>query len=362
MAGPVFTGGPTVGSDTASAVLLARVIDVNMSRYTVTVRTEGGKRLYPDLPIGSPYAHHQRGEGFYVVPDVGAMCWIAVEGSGGTPVVLAFGTPPKLINASNTDNPDATPQEGDEAAASYGYRRPKRRPGEFGFAARDGSFLHFRRGGTVELGAGGACQRIFLPLTNLITDISENYQQWTAAGRLVFDTDRTEGSPGDDAKAKWRLMVKKLGVDEEASVLVEAGHLGDNRFRIAIGDNEVNLKTGEFTGTSYQFIVDATKKRWEKAEALDEDVVGAVTKHCGSLDVRVDGTYKLTATLFDILANVKITGTLDVTGAITGASLATTAASMTLNGISVDIVNFLTTKYNLHKHAAVGSVPDLLWP
>lgn len=357
-----FPGSPSSdGMDRNSSVLLARVIDVDSSRHTVSVMTQQSGRRYTDIPVSNPYAHFERGEGFYVIPEVGAPCWIATEGAGASPVVLGFGTMPKVVTSETKDDPTVVPQQGDEAMPSYATRRPRRVPGEFGFTSRDGSFLHFRKGGIIELGSSGSCQRVFIPVQNHLVDVCEGYKQFTAGGLLVWDSDRGVGRPGTDAKCVWRLMARAKADDSssgrEGSVMVEAGHLGEGRFRIVVAPVGIDLKDGSYTGEVYKFEVDVLGNLVETS--------ANVTKTCGTFDLTVNGsmtenikgdrmtnmpghrwTVNAESVFFHVSAHLAILGTLQLAGDLEISGVVKPAGWPG----GFDLGDF-ATKYNTHFHS-----------
>ncbi|NMC34668.1 MAG: hypothetical protein GYA36_19775 [Veillonellaceae bacterium] len=375
MTKPLFPGSPVVGRDKASGILLARVIDVNASRHTVSIITQQSGRRYTDIPLMYPYAHPERGEGFYVLPEIGAPCWIATEGSGGSPVVLGFGAVPKVVTSGTQDDPNALPQAGDEAMPSYATRRPKRVPGEFGFTSRDGSFLHFRKGGIVELGGGGACQRLFIPLSNHLIDICEGMKQFTAAGMTVFDSDREEGETGEDAKCIWRVMVKANAGDSstgpdnvtrEASVMLEAGNLGSGRFRLTVSPIGIDLKDGSVAagGEVYTFEVDVSGKETVIANGAVEHVYKSTfdlkvtnnqTESCADRDTTVNTWTIHVNVLMDVMGTAQFRGNVTIGGNLV------LGAGMGSGGIipsgwmlaPVQLAEFIG-KYNSHTHSPPG--------
>lgn len=368
MGSPSFGEAPTYAGDSFSAILAAIITDVDTKRYTVTARTEGSGRMYPDLPIASFYAHHERGEGGYVLPDVGAPCWIATPGDSGTPFVLAFRSIPKAISSS--ERLDQAPEEGDEVMADHSMRRPRRLHGEFGWTTRDGSFLHYRKGGIVEIGSKASCQRLYIPLGNFIRDICENYGQFTAAGMQYFDGGRTEGSDGSDSESKWRLMVKARASDEMATVLVDAGIVDGKRFRIVVAPTSIRFgeETWETSGEKYHFFVDANGNVDEKSAAVVHEcssyaltVLGEKreTIHGSSYEVihgdkvfDIAGPFFLTASGGLVLVGAtSISPELSVSGPVS-------CSGLTIPGLGFPInPAFLVWVRNTHTHAIPPGAP-----
>jgi len=375
VAEPTYREAPTYAGDSYSSILEAKVIDVDLARYTATVKTEGSGRTYPDLPIGSFYAHHERGEGGYCLPDIGAPCWIATPGDAGTPFILAFRSLPRAISSS--ERVGQPPAEGDEIQADHSMRRPRRLHGEFGWTTRDGAFIHYRKGGIVEIGSKASCQRLFIPLGNFIRDICENYGQFTAAGVQYFDGGRTEGEDGSEAEAKWRLMVKAHAADESASVLVDAGIVkgdaGEKRFRIVVAPTSVKIgeETWEASGEKYHFFVDAEGNIDEKGAiiTMEYSELNLTVQGDRQEGVGGDSTEIVTKTKtiaanriafsapagFNVVGNTTIAGTLGVTGAGSFQELHVTGFFATIN---LAWLNWLIS----HKHPINPATPTITDP
>jgi hypothetical protein len=187
----------------------ARVLDVNMATYTVTVATEYAKKPLPDLSFMVPYTHFNSGEGVYFMPEVGSLVWICQPSDGSWWFVLGWTTV--------QDEKD------------FRGRRRDLNPGDIFLGTRDDNFIYLRRGGVVQIGATGICQRIFLPVNNTIKDFCENYGLHTLSGDLEWTIAREESTTDGSRPALFKLYAKEKADDQDHIAELEIGsHDGDD--------------------------------------------------------------------------------------------------------------------------------------
>jgi hypothetical protein len=184
---------PRYSYETAIPEILAgEIIDANVANWTVDVYSKMTDRVWTDIPVGAPYLHHFTGEGMYVVPEVGAACQVCIPGDNTTPFVLCFVAPPLLGSKGvEADEDNVDPETGEVTGqrpyggyASFGAQRPPGKPGDICFRGRDGNFVTLHRGGVLQLGANELSQRIFIPLRNLMMDISGRYEHHSTGGSI----------------------------------------------------------------------------------------------------------------------------------------------------------------------------------
>lgn len=211
-------------------ILEGQVVDINLVNWTVDVVTKFDQKYFLNIQVSAPYAHFNRGEGFYVMPDIGAKCHVCIPSDGPPPFVLDFIMPQETIDGASEDAPGGTDggkggvtQEA--TAASFAGGRKRAKPGDIGITNRDGSFLRLHRGGVVQIGSTELAQRIYIPLRNLITDISENYEQLTTGGSVNWFVAHGESStnPPTVSRHSYRLLAN----DAKASLRVSIGKLSD---------------------------------------------------------------------------------------------------------------------------------------
>lgn len=319
---------PTTTGEKPCYSIRGRVTSVNTKTYSVTVLTDQEGRLYENVQVMSPYWHYM-GEGFFALPDLDARVMIGIFSDDTPPMVTGFLDIPSLATPSEQSAEEglSEPQPGnDEAEISFSGGRPRAYPGDFGFRGRDGNFLYFRKGGTLQEGSSGFCQRIYTPIRNTIQDYAENYSLATIGGDLLFESDRVEDS--DDASAGFRvkLLVNKNLEDKKASVLLSMGKVGeDTLVRLALEPNGIDRSQATTTSP----VVDILFKESGKVEVTTKDWTQTVN---GTSQTTINGDDKLT-----VLGKLSQSATESeeiVTGAkkITAAAIQLSAELITLGG------------------------------
>lgn len=194
----------------AATIESGRVLDVDINTYTLAVTTQYTKKPQTGITWSSPYLHFANGEGVYVMPEVGSLCWICFPSDNNRPFVLGW--------APAAD-------EGD-----YRSRRPNLNPGDIYLGTRDENFLILRRGGVVQIGGGPLCQRMFVPINNTIRDFCENYELHSLAGDLEWSIQREENTTDGHRPALLTLKAREFADDPEpiAKLLVGSHGQGDD--------------------------------------------------------------------------------------------------------------------------------------
>ncbi len=196
-------------NDTVSALIhSARIVDVNVANYTVVVATQFTKKLYSDVSFNIPYAHPNNGEGIYFMPEVGSLCWLCEPSDGSMPFILGWTT---------------TQDENDFSA-----RRQGLNPGDIYLGTRDNNFLWLHRGGVVQIGSTGICQRIFIPVDNSINDFCENYNLHSLGGDLTWNVQRSVNDTGGKRPALFTLAARQFADDQNPIATMEIGSHGSN--------------------------------------------------------------------------------------------------------------------------------------
>lgn len=216
------------GSDPAH-FLECRVINLNLVNWTVDVSTVFDQRHYFDIQVASPYLHGSNGEGIYVVPELGAKCFVCLPGDSSPPFVSSFIMPFESVDLATTDNPRGiTSQSSDGAGtsgASFAGGRARAKPGDIIMRGRDGNFAILHRGGVLQLGASELSQRIFIPLNNVVMDISDNYYHHNAGGTEYWGM---QPSPTQDKyPSEYTHTFRIFANDKYADVRVKAAKVQD---------------------------------------------------------------------------------------------------------------------------------------
>lgn len=189
----------------------ARIINVNIESWSVDCIAEHANKRYFDIQVMSPYFHFANGEGIYVQPEVGALCWICVPSSGrfAAPFVLGF------QSAFDTD------------FNNFRGGRQTLNPGDIMMRTRDENFLILRRGGVLQVGATPVCQTMYVPIGNVIRHFCEQYELNTFGGVLEWKNTRTDETADGEVLTTLTLKVKEKVSTPEHDVLLTIGSHGD---------------------------------------------------------------------------------------------------------------------------------------
>lgn len=212
------------GFDSA-LVAQGRVINFNSVKWTVDVVGQFNRKKYFNIQVGSPYLHHSNGEGIYAFPEVGATCMVCIPSDSAAPFVQSFVMAHELVDDAADDAPLGTSSHAQPAKnatdASFAGGRPRVVPGSIWMRTRDGNFVALHRGGVLQLGATELAQRIYVPLRNLIMDISETYEHHSAAGSIVWGIQ--DGPSVEQFPGQWLHTFRVFANDRYADVKVACG-------------------------------------------------------------------------------------------------------------------------------------------
>lgn len=207
-------------------IFRAQVLVVNTRDYTVDVQYES----YPysnhfDIPWMTSYLHQNQGEGVAIMPEVGSTVWVCKPSESGKDAFVLGWTPV---------------QEG----GTYRAGRQLLNPGDLHFSTRDGNFVFIRRGGIVQIGATPICQRIYIPIRNIIRDFAENYEMSTPAGDLTWEVLREEDQGDGHRGCLYTLACKEFSDDPNTNpiAVLKIGSHGEGN------DNILSLETRDKGG------------------------------------------------------------------------------------------------------------------
>jgi hypothetical protein len=189
-----------------------RIINVNIEDWSVDIVAEYANKRYFDLQVMMSYFHYVNGEGFYCMPEVGAMVWLCrpTQGKFAAPFVMGFQAP------FDTDN------------GNFRCGRQALNPGDMMMRTRDENFVILRRGGVVQIGATPIAQRMYIPIRNFIKDFCENYELHTFGGELTWITDRTDVTTDGSAPTKFSLVAKEKANDPAQIATLTIGSHGES--------------------------------------------------------------------------------------------------------------------------------------
>lgn len=211
------------GND-AAEVVTARVISANYVTYTVSVLTQFDQKRYFDVSVGSPYLHPANGEGIYVMPEVGAWCKICIPSDTTPPFVQCFIMPSQVVDTSGPGAPSGPQSKGavTEFAnnASFAGNRPKAKGGDIIMRGRDENFVILHRGGVLQFGTTPLCQSLYIPLGNILRDVSQRYEHLNIGGSIAWGI---QDGAAANPPVQYQHVFRVLANDEFADIRVAIG-------------------------------------------------------------------------------------------------------------------------------------------
>jgi hypothetical protein len=246
---------PASATSLSPTIHRAQVIGVNTRDFTVDVQMES----YPysthfDIPFMVPYMHQANGEGLNFMPEAGSTCWVcSASEEGRDSFVLGW----------TTVHEDGTYRGGRELL----------NPGDIDLRTRDGNFVTLRRGGVVQIGSGPVCQRVFIPIRNIIRDFAENYELSTPAGDLTWNVNRTEEQGDGHRGCLFTIAAKEFSDDPNTKpvALLKIGSHGEGSDSILT--LETRDKGGGIVKTTLVISKDGSVK-WTIKKDLTLDITG----------------------------------------------------------------------------------------
>lgn len=284
--------GPSEASFSPVIIEDATVIDVHKNNYTCSVITVHSSKRFDDVQLGSPYFHNANGEGFSVLPEVGAFCKICRGSDTTPPFILCFIAIPGMRESSDGTPTRSTAEGGSTTDVSFKGRRIDLQPGDQSWSTRDENFVILRRGGVLQIGSTDLAQRIYIPVGNFIHDVCENYAMDSLGGNLRWNVERVENDPGGNAPITYALSLNEFAQDEKASIMVR--HMppgdaeGDNKsaWEVVVAKNKIDRQTGDYSDETYFMQVMFGGKKTEVTADYELHVKGKYT-------VSVDGDMEL---------------------------------------------------------------------
>lgn len=193
------------------SVYRGRIVNVNIRDYTVDTRMEAAPYTVKfDIPFLSPYVNQTQGEGINWMPEVGSTCWVCEPSEDGREsFVLGW----IMI----------------DEGGSYRGGRSLLNPGDIELKTRDQNFIILRRGGIVQIGSTPVCQRVFLPIRNIMQDFAENYELHTPAGDMTWQVMRKDEDSDGHQKCLYQIAAKEFADDsnDKTVALLKIGSHGD---------------------------------------------------------------------------------------------------------------------------------------
>lgn len=266
------------GGYVSPVIETARVVNVNIEDWTLNAVSEHANKQFFDITTMMPYFHYMNGEGIYAVPEVGAICWICQpsDGYNARPFILGFQAPH------------------DEENESFRCGRQSYNPGDIVIRTRDENFVIVRRGGVVQLGATPTCQRMYIPIQNVIRDFCENYELNTFGGELIWETLRDENTTTGDALTKFNILAKEMADNDGHIATLTIGSHGEGN---PVTMELIIYNQGVLEGREQMIRMTATKEgdvSWLVEKDWDVHARGEIRQHAeGDFLVSTDKNYKL---------------------------------------------------------------------
>ncbi len=289
----------------------ARVVDVNMVTWTVDVRTQFDQKFYANVQVSSPYMHANRGEGWYAVPEVNAKCMVCIPSDGPPPFILCFIMPMETPEDPEGDDAaeEAASKTGSNQGAVFSGGRPKGKPGDMVWRGRDGNFAIMHRGGVLQLGSTALAQRLYIPLGNIIMDISQRYEHHNVGGSVNWglSTSESEAHPETEYSQTFRAHADTKYADVRLAVGTvhqpvpePAGDDGSasSNARLGIGQGklvaELVIAPGGFDAESGAPVEDVASK--VLVRMFFDDKGGGCLRMEGSMNLQIKGKLRIAAT------------------------------------------------------------------
>lgn len=227
---PRFRGG--MGSQAGNKpaeVVQCKVVDINLKNWTVDVVSQFDQKRYFDVQVASPYVHFSNGEGISALPEQGAKCMVCLPSDSSPPYVQCFIMPVENVDLAAPDAPKGTTSQSSpnrsSSGASFAGGRAVAKPGDIILRTRDDNFVVLHRGGVLQIGATELAQRIYLPLNNLIMDISENYAHYNSGGSMLWSVQTAPSL--EHFPTEYTHVCRVFADDKSADVRVRIGKVSD---------------------------------------------------------------------------------------------------------------------------------------
>jgi hypothetical protein len=302
-------------------IFQGRVVGVDPVNWTVDVVSQFDQMRLLQIPVSSPYLHPNRGEGLWAMPEVGSKCVVCWPGDSSPPFVLAF----------------VMPHETESGGASFSGGRPRSKPGDIVLRGRDGNQVVLHRGGVLQIGGSELCQRVYLPLTNLVLDFCERYALHNAGGSINWGIQ--EGAGQKSLGSEFSQTFRVFAGDKFADIRLARG-----KVHAPVPDTDTDLQAlgiGKSAPIVYELalapggfraedggILSATASLCRLRFAFDRDGNGAVRIE-GNVLIRCKKRLKLRVDLdadvevgrglsVSVGSDAKLTsgGTFEITGAV----------------------------------------------
>lgn len=187
----------------------AQVTAVHRDRFQVDVITLKTKRRIPNIPYSVPNLDFRTGTGINFSPSTGSLCWVMINSSDpGTP------TMEKASHVMAWQPP--------QFSGSHAANRKVLDQGDICLNTPGGGEILVRSGGLVEIRGGFLARTLYMPLTNTIKSLCQNFELDTLGGSFHWNTYSED--TGDVGSSEFLIGIKELTEDKSAMVKIAAGH------------------------------------------------------------------------------------------------------------------------------------------
>lgn len=295
------------GGVVPSLDIQCKVFNVNLKNWTVDLVSKFDGYHFYDVQIGSPYLHYSNGEGLSWFPEIGAVCMVCIPSDTSPPFVSCFLMPVEVVDVAADD------QEGEggtgsrdsihksTSGASFAGGRPTAKPGDMWLRTRDDNFVILHRGGVLQLGSTELAQRIYIPLNNLIMDISQNYAHHNSNGSIVWGLQ--EGPATGDKPSEFTQSFRVLANDKYADVRVKAGKVSSPLTEVGDNSFQEDLDTLGIGADIWVYEVAVSPEGFEAETGINKDTASSGMSFKFAIDRAGGGVLKAVGSL--LLASAK---------------------------------------------------------
>lgn len=290
----------------------ALVINVHQREWTVDARTKFSGREMVEVQVASPYFHFHSGEGIYAMPEINSNALVCAP-SDSPPFIIGF------VGAF----------EQDEGGDTYRNGRPQNaKPGDLIMRGRDGNQIWLHRGGVLEIGSETLPRSFYIPLQNLIRDMTLRYELHAGGGIMAWDVQNLDEAPDGSPASVFTLLAQDKANDPKGSVRVKVGHVSDgDRLEVVVAPVGLDKDGSPESGQVFRFAVD-------QGGAISCETAGSVYfQVTGDTEATLSGSCTLTigselAATISGAAGIEAGGDL----ALTGANVNVTGGTILLDG------------------------------
>jgi len=205
-------------------VLRAKILAVDKVRWTCSVQSEHGNRRLEGISI-QPTFMNTSGGGQFFMPETGSIVWLCFPSEGSTPFIMGSAVLPQQQEDGDVGDPTDMRQN-----------RPVLGEGDMLVAASSTGKIILRKGGVLEVGASESAKRVYIPLTNLIREFSQNWEHESGGGRasmLCRPADDTYGP--NKTPAEYQIQWREFCEDAAPMIDIRMGRIKDEDTQRVVG-------------------------------------------------------------------------------------------------------------------------------